>query len=48
MVRSGVALHEVGDVLRHKSRATTMIYAKLDIANLRSVAQPWPAGEAKQ
>lgn len=48
MVRSGVALHEVGDVLRHKSRATTMIYAKLDIANLRSLAQPWPAEEAQQ
>lgn len=48
MVRTGVALHEVGDVLRHKSRATTMIYAKLDIANLRSVAQPWPAEEALQ
>ncbi|MCA0421813.1 MAG: site-specific integrase [Proteobacteria bacterium] len=45
MVRSGVALNEVGDVLRHKSRATTMIYAKLDIANLRSVAQPWPMEE---
>lgn len=45
MVRTGVALNEVGDVLRHKSRATTMIYAKLDIANLRSVAQPWPMGE---
>lgn len=48
MVRTGVALHEVGDVLRHKSRATTMIYAKLDIANLRSIAQPWPAEEAQQ
>lgn len=48
MVRVGVALHEVGDVLRHKSRATTMIYAKLDIANLRSVAQPWPAEEVQQ
>ena len=44
MVRSGVALHEVGDVLRHKSRATTMIYAKLDIANLRSVAHLGPQG----
>jgi integrase/recombinase XerD len=48
MVRTGVALHEVGDVLRHKSRATTMIYAKLDIASLRSVAQPWPIEEALQ
>lgn len=45
MVRGGVALNEVGDVLRHQSRATTMIYAKLDTANLRSVAQPWPIEE---
>lgn len=48
MVRTGVALQEIGDILRHKSRATTMIYAKLDIASLRSVAQPWPAEEALQ
>ena len=34
---------EVGDMLRHRSRRSTMIYAKLDVEGLRSIAQPWPA-----
>jgi hypothetical protein len=42
MVRKGASLAEVGDVLRHRSRASTMIYAKLDIDGLRSIAQAWP------
>ena len=42
MVRAGASLEEVGDMLRHRSRASTMIYAKLDIEGLRSIAQPWP------
>ena len=42
LVRNGASLEEVGDVLRHRSRATTMIYAKVDMDGLRSVAQPWP------
>ena len=48
MVRAGASLDEVGDMLRHRSRASTMIYAKLDIEGLRSIAQPWPvAGGAR-
>jgi site-specific recombinase XerD len=43
MVRNGASLAEVGDMLRHRSCATTMIYAKLDIDGLRSIAQSWPA-----
>ena len=42
MVRRGASLAEIGDVLRHRSRASTMIYAKLDVEGLRSVAQEWP------
>ncbi len=42
MVRAGASLEEIGDVLRHRSRASTMVYAKLDIEGLRSIAQPWP------
>lgn len=45
MVRSGASLEEIGDLLRHRSRATTMIYAKLDTDGLRSIAQPWPVAE---
>lgn len=42
MLRKGASLDEIGDVLRHRSRMTTMIYAKLDIDALRSIARPWP------
>ena len=42
LIRRGASLPEVTDMLRHRSRASTMIYAKLDIDGLRSVAQPWP------
>lgn len=45
MVRAGASLEEIGDLLRHRSRATTMIYAKLDTDGLRSIAQPWPIAE---
>jgi site-specific recombinase XerD len=48
MVRKGASLAEVGDVLRHRSRASTMIYAKLDIDGLRSIAQPWPMAGGAQ
>ena len=42
LVRRGASLEEIGDTLRHRSRASTLIYAKLDIDGLRSIALPWP------
>lgn len=42
LVNAGASLDEVGDMLRHRSRSSTMIYARLDIEGLRSIAQPWP------
>ena len=42
MLRQGVALPEIGQVLRHRDLATTAAYAKIDRIALRSVAQPWP------
>lgn len=42
LVRRGASLEEIGDMLRHRSRASTMIYAKLDVDGLRVIAQPWP------
>jgi len=47
-VRNGASLAEVSDMLRHRSRASTLIYAKVDIEGLRSIAQAWPsAGDAQ-
>jgi integrase/recombinase XerD len=42
LVQRGAPLEEISDMLRHRSRASTMLYAKLDIDGLRSIAQPWP------
>lgn len=42
MLRHGAKLVEVSQVLRHRDLATTAIYAKVDFATLRQVAQPWP------
>jgi len=44
MLHKGASLDEVGDVLRHRSRMTTTIYAKYDIDALRSIARRWPVG----
>jgi len=42
MLRGGVSMKEVADVLRHSSIDTTAIYAKVDLPRLASVALPWP------
>jgi site-specific recombinase XerD len=42
MLRQGASLQEIADVLRHRSIATTEIYAKVDVVALRDIAQPWP------
>ena len=44
MVNSGASFKAVADVLGHKSIATTLIYAKLDMKSLREVALPWSRG----
>jgi len=44
----GASLEEIGDMLRHRRRSTTMLYARLDVDGLRSVAQPWPASGGAQ
>jgi integrase/recombinase XerD len=41
-LRRGASIVEVSQVLRHRDLATTAIYAKVDFAALRTVAQPWP------
>jgi len=42
MLRQGAGLTAIGQVLRHQDLATTALYAKVDFAALRQVAQPWP------
>jgi integrase/recombinase XerD len=42
LVRRGASLEEISDTLRHRSRSTTMLYARLDLDGLRSIAPPWP------
>lgn len=44
MVRSEVPLPEIGGVLRHRSLASTAIYARVDLEGLRRLARPWPGG----
>jgi site-specific recombinase XerD len=41
MLQNGVSLAGVGAVLRHRSPSVTTIYAKVDIALLSDIAQPW-------
>ena len=42
MLRQGVSLDAIGAVLRHRCIESTAHYAKVDVALLRLVAQPWP------
>ena len=42
MLRSGASLQTIGGLLRHCSLETTAHYAKVDVALLGQVAQPWP------
>jgi integrase/recombinase XerD len=41
LLRAGANLTEVGRVLRHRRLHTTAIYAKVDLAALSGLAQPW-------
>jgi site-specific recombinase XerD len=44
MLRAGASLTQIGQILRHQLPQTTEIYAKVDFAALRALAQPWPGG----
>ncbi|HEX7783966.1 MAG TPA: tyrosine-type recombinase/integrase [Sphingomicrobium sp.] len=46
MLRAGAGLESVGTILRHRSPATTAIYAKVDVPMLLKVAQDWPGDVA--
>jgi integrase/recombinase XerD len=44
MVSAHVPLERIGQVLRHRSLQSTAIYARMDLDQLRLLAQPWPHG----
>ncbi len=44
LLRRGASLPEIAHVLRHRHIDTTAIYAKVDLASLGALAQPWPGG----
>jgi integrase/recombinase XerD len=46
MLRAGGSLTEVGQVLRHRSRDVTSIYAKVDRSALAAVVMSWPGATA--
>jgi integrase len=46
VVNSGGSLDEAAQLLGHKSAATTLIYAKTDLASLRELVRPWPLERA--
>jgi integrase len=46
MLRGGGSLDAIATVLRHSSPDMTAYYAKVDVAMLQQVAQPWPGGAA--
>ena len=42
LVQNGASLKEVADLLRHGHLNSAAVYAHVNLAQLRSVAQPWP------
>ncbi len=48
MMHQGGSLAEIGEVLRHRARNTTEIYAKVDFDGLRCLGLPWPGNGGKQ
>ncbi|MDR2565122.1 MAG: tyrosine-type recombinase/integrase [Bifidobacteriaceae bacterium] len=42
LLNEGAGLDQIAQVLRHKSMASTVVYAKADMVSLTAVARPWP------
>ncbi|MGO2482707.1 tyrosine-type recombinase/integrase [Glutamicibacter ardleyensis] len=45
---SGGTLTEASQILRHSSPSTTVIYAKVHLADLRSLVKPWPVAAEQE
>jgi integrase/recombinase XerD len=48
LVQKGASLEEISNTLRHRSRVTTLLYARQDISGLRTIAQSWPLKKGGQ
>jgi integrase/recombinase XerD len=48
MIQQGASLAEISQVLRHRSVASTQLYAKVELEALRGVALPWPTAGASR
>jgi len=46
MLRAGVPLRDIGQVLGHQSAAATAVYTRVDLDSLRVVARHWPEAAA--
>ena len=44
MLRKGASLSEIGELLGHRHPQTTMLYTKVDLNTLRTLALRWPGG----
>jgi integrase/recombinase XerD len=44
LLRQGASLSDIGEVLGHRPPQTTLIYTKVDLEALRTLALPWPGG----
>jgi integrase/recombinase XerD len=42
MLKSGVPLEHIAQMLGHRSEESTLIYTKIDFNNLMDIAQEWP------
>jgi site-specific recombinase XerD len=45
LLRHGASLPEIGRMLGHERVSSTLVYAHIDMKNLKKVAQPWPGGK---
>jgi integrase/recombinase XerD len=48
LLRQGVSLKGIGDVLGHRTTESTCVYLRLDLDELREVALPLPALAAEE
>ena len=46
LLKKGASLGEIGKILRHQRVDTTALYAKVDLASLEALVQPWPGGHS--